>query len=286
MPSSGLQDMRHWLEPIAATVYFNPEPNTAYTELGLNIMEGYFCSRSAAMGKTDGAVVASVFGFFKTELAVASVEAGWSKTDPHTLIQARTSGAAAALRRLLDNPEQPRVVELLLPAMLEAPSEGRPLFVAWRDLEMPEDPVELLWRVLDLFREHRFAGHLAAWTSTGIGPREASLLSEAWWGLPSKTYARTFGWTTEELDEGLEVIEATGLTSDGKITSVGKTLRDEVENLTDRSQAAIERSLGRDSLEEITEALKPLCEQVLSGGGYPMRFPRPDERPDATEGAK
>lgn len=286
MPSSGLQEMRHWLEPIAATVYFNPEPNTAYIELGLNIMEGYFCSRSAAMGKADGAVVASVFGFFKPELAVSSIEAGWSKTDPETLIQARTAGAAAALRRLLDEPTQPRVIDLLLPAMFDAPSEGRPLFVAWRDLEMPDDPVEQLWRVLDLFREHRFAGHLAAWTSTGIGPREASLLSEAWWGLPPKTYARTFGWTTEELDEGLEIIEATGLTQDGKITSVGKTLRDEVENLTDRSQAAIERTLGEGSLAELTEVLRPLCEQVLDGGGYPMRFPRPDERPEATGAAQ
>lgn len=275
--------MRHWLEPIAATVYFNPEPNTAYTELGLNIMEGYFCSRSAALGKVSGAVVASMFGFFKTELAVASIEGGWSKTDPDTLVRARTTGAAAALRRLLDEPEQPRIVDLLLPAMLDAPSEGRPLYVAWRDLEMPDDPVEQLWRVLDLFREHRFAGHLAAWTSTGIGPREASLLSEAWWGLPTKTYARTFGWTTDDLDEGLEIIEATGLTADGKITSVGKTLRDEVENLTDRSQTAVERRLGADSMAEITKLLEPLCEQVLKGGGYPMRFPRPDERPGAGE---
>lgn len=105
-------------------------------------------------------------------------------------------------------------------------------------------------------------------------------------GTPPKTYARTFGWTTEELDEGLEIIEATGLTQDGKITSVGKTLRDEVENLTDRSQAAIERTLGEGSLAELTEVLRPLCEQVLDGGGYPMRFPRPDERPEATGAAQ
>lgn len=285
MPSSALQEMRHWLEPLAATVYFNPEPNNAYIELGLNIMEGYFCSRSSALGKIDGSIVASVFGFFKPELAITSVDTGWSKTDPATLIQVRTAGAAAALRRLLDKPVQPRVVELLLPAMLNAPSEGRPLFVAWRNVEMPDDPVEQLWRVLDLYREHRFAGHLAAWTSTGIGPREASILSEAWWGLPPKTYARTFGWTTEELDEGLQIIEATGLTKDGKITSTGKALRDEVENLTDRSQAAIERELGETLLAELTSILRPLCEQVLDKGGYPLRFPLPDERPEATGAA-
>lgn len=282
MSTGRLQELRHWLEPVAASVYFNPEPNTAYAQLGLNLMEGYFCSRSAAMGTVSGTLVAAIFGFFKTEAAVNSIDSGWSKTHPETIITARTNGAAAALRRLLDEPEQPRIVELLLPAILDAPSEGRPLFVAWREIELPRDPVARLWRTLDLFREHRFAGHLAAWTSTGIGPREASLLSEAWWGLPTMTYARTFGWSTSDLEQGLEALESAGLLSDGQITPTGQALRDEIENLTDRSQSAVARTLGS-HVDELIALLKPLCEQVLERGGYPMRFPHPEDRPGATE---
>lgn len=277
MSTTILQEIRHWLEPVAASVYFTPEPNKEYADLGLNVMEGYFCSRSAAMGKAPGAVVSSVFGFFRPELASAATEAGWEKTTPDILIEARERGATAALTRLLDDPVQPRVIEILRPAVLDAPAEGRPLYAAWREVDWPTDPTAELFRVLDLFREHRGAGHLDAWACTGLSPLEASMITEAWLGMPPGTYARTFGWGDEDFQRGTELLTAKGLFEEAVLSETGRKLRVEIETLTDRSQSAIEAALGDDG-EELAALLKPLAEQVLAGGGYPMRTLHPDDR--------
>ena len=63
--------LRDVVEPIAANVYFAKEAQEAYGELGLGYIPGYFCSRSACMGRVPGEVVVSAFGVFNPDIVAA-----------------------------------------------------------------------------------------------------------------------------------------------------------------------------------------------------------------------
>src|SRR5207237_5285951 len=75
--------LRNVCEPIGANVYFAPEAHQRYVALGLQAMgSGYFCSRSASMGKPSGLVVTAAFGVFNPAIVVPAVDAGWATTEP------------------------------------------------------------------------------------------------------------------------------------------------------------------------------------------------------------
>src|SRR5438552_7326676 len=81
--------LRNVCEPIGANVYFAPEAHQRYVALGLQAMgSGYFCSRSASMGKPIGLVVTAAFGVFNPTIVVPAIEAGWAATEPEPLLQA------------------------------------------------------------------------------------------------------------------------------------------------------------------------------------------------------
>src|SRR5439155_12197274 len=80
--------LRDLCEPIAGCVYFVPEALDGYKKLGLaTYMEGYFPSRGACLGKPSGEVVTAAFGVFNPAIVIPAVDAGWSKTDPETILR-------------------------------------------------------------------------------------------------------------------------------------------------------------------------------------------------------
>src|SRR5918997_752433 len=107
--------LRDLVEPIAANVYFAPEAQDAYKELGLGYLPGYFCSRGACMGQVPGEVVVSAFGVFNPAIVIPAVDEGWSKTDATTILAARQRGAIASLTRIVGEPNDgtARATELL-----------------------------------------------------------------------------------------------------------------------------------------------------------------------------
>src|SRR5205814_8462648 len=109
--------VRELVEPIAAGVYCAPEAQQRYEAQGLNYFEGYFCSRSACLGKAPWSVVTAAFGAFKPGVVEQAVTGGWSKTDPEALLAARRDGATDQLNRLLGapGPEVKPATELLFP---------------------------------------------------------------------------------------------------------------------------------------------------------------------------
>ena len=58
---------------------------------------------------------------------------------------------------------------------------------------IPDDPLTALWRRGDMLREYRGDSHIAAWVSAGVDATEIGLLTELYWGLPLRSYARTTG---------------------------------------------------------------------------------------------
>ena len=223
------------LEPIVAQVYFAPECHSAYEKLGFDgsaaeragvaLPDGpaYFTSRGSLLGQVPGTVVAAAFGVFNPEVVVPCVELGWQRTDAKTICDARTDGAIAQLRRIIgDEPAGlERANELLARAVEPLRPEGRALFAGLSALGVPDDPLTALWRRGDMLREYRGDSHIAAWVSAGLDATEIGLLTELYWGLALRSYARTRAWTNEQFDAATERLESKGLIADDAFTVSG-----------------------------------------------------------------
>jgi hypothetical protein len=274
------------LEPVAGQVYFAPEAHQAYQGLGfagspaarrgVQSPDGpaYFCSRGSVLGQVPGPVVAAAFGVFNPEAVIPSVTYGWTLTDAPTICAARTEAGRAQLVRVLG--ERPDGVEqahaLLQRAVEPLRPEGKALFSGLLSLGLPGDPVGDVWRLTDLLREFRGDAHIAAWTSAGFDATEIGLLTEAYWGLPLRTYVRTRAWSPDQLDAAEERLVARDLLADGGLTDRGRTEREAVEEATDRMCAPIVDALG-DDLPALLDILRPWGRAVRAAGGYPQSGP-------------
>ena len=269
------------LEPVAGQVYFSPECHAAYAALGFGASPGtagtvalpdgaaYFCSRGSVMGQVPGEVVAAAFGVFNPAAVVPAVAYGWSLTDAATIGAARTSGATAQLRRILgDRPEGiERATALLAQANAPLRPEGRPLFAGLLSLGLPGDPIGDAWRLADRLREYRGDAHTAAWTSAGFDGVEIGLLTELYWGLPTRSHVRTRAWSDDDLDAAEARLADRGLVHGGALTPAGRTEREEVERATDRQCRPIVDALG-DDFDALVEALLPWGAEIRAAGGY------------------
>ena len=274
------------LEPVVGQVYFAPECHAAYAALGFEasareaggvaLPDGpaYFTSRGSILGQVPGEVVAATFGVFNPDAVVPSVTYGWTLTDAATINRARTDGAVAQLRRILgDEPEGlARANELLARAVEPLRPEGRSLYAGLRALGIPDDPVAAMWRRGDQLREYRGDSHIAAWISAGLDATEIGLLTELYWGLRMRSYARTRAWTDEQFDAATERLERRGLVADDAFTPAGRERRERVEQDTDEQMRPVLDALG-DDVEELIELLVPWGRSIREAKGYPASGP-------------
>lgn len=274
------------LEPFAGQVYFSPECHAGYAALGFSASPAelggvampdgpaYFCSRGSVMGQVSGQLVAAAFGVFNPEVVVPAVTYGWTLTDAAAICQARTDGAVAQLERLLGpKPDGlDRVIELLQRANAPLRPEGRVLYAGQLGLGLPGSPLADAWRLADLLREYRGDVHIAAWTSAGFDATEIGLLTELYWGLPLRSYARSRAWTNEQFDAAEQRLVERGLVANGGFTADGRTAREAVERATDRACRPIVEALGDDG-DELVQLLLPWGELIRDGKGYPASGP-------------
>jgi hypothetical protein len=274
------------LEPVAGQVYFARECHENYAGLGFSgspadmngvpLPDGpaYFCSRGSILGQVPGELVASAFAVFNPAVVVPAVSYGWTLTDAATVNEARTVGAVAQLTRILgDEPEGlGRATGLLERATSLLRPEGRPLYAGLLALGLPGDPVGDAWRLADRLREFRGDAHTAAWTSAGFDATEIGLLSELYWGLPTRSYVRTRAWSDADLDAAEERLGAEGLMAGGMLTDAGRVRREAVEEATDAQCAPIVAALG-DELPELVSILHGWGAAIRAAGGYPASGP-------------
>jgi len=263
-------------------VYFAPECHTNYERLGFGPspgafngvagpnFEAYFVSRGACLGRAPGEVVAAAFGVFNPAFVVPTVATGWAKAGPEALLQARLDGQRAQLVRLLGaSPDGcERAAALYLRAAEALPLSGRALFSGLRSVGLAGDPVGDLWRAADMVREGRGDSHIAAWSATGLGPVEVSVLTELWWGLPHKSYSRTRGWSDEDLDAAAERLRSAGHLAGAELTDAGRELRRRIELDTDRQDRPMVEALGDDA-DELFAIVEPYRDAIWAGNGYP-----------------
>jgi hypothetical protein len=274
------------LEPFAGQVYFSPECHEAYHALGFEPSAvqvrgvampngpAYFCSRGSVLGQIPGELVASAFAVFNPVAVVPAVTYGWTITDAETIAAARTDGAVGQLRRILGPAPDgiDRAAALLARAADGLRVEGRPLFAGMLAQELPDDPLGAAWRLADRLREFRGDAHTASWTTAGFDATEIGLLTELFWGLPSRSYIRTRAWTDADMDGAEARLVAQGLMRDAALTTEGRHQRELVEQATDRQCETALAALG-DDFDELLGLLRPWGAAIRAGFGYPASGP-------------
>lgn len=278
--SSRARRLASAIEPFAGQVYFSPEAHTAYAELGFSSSErttpegvalpdgpAYFCSRGSSMGQVPGDLVAAAFAVFNPAAVVPAVSYGWTMTDAATIVEARRRGAVDQLARILGHaPEGVESARDILAAAAEPlRPEGRPLYAGVRSQPVPGDPLAAAWHLADLLREYRGDSHTIAWVGAGFDATEIGLVSELWWGLPTRTYVRTRAWTDDDLDAAEARLTDRGLMAGGELTDEGRAARESVEVTTDLQM--------RPALDAIGDRLDTLLD-TLTGWGAAIREAR------------
>jgi len=273
------------LEPVVGQVYFSPECHQNYVALGFDPSPGdangvalpdgpaYFASRGSLLGQVSGEVIAAAFGVFSAAVVVPSVRLAWTRTDADTIRAARADGAVGQLRRLIgDRPDGvERALELVQRAAAMLPINGRHLAAGIAALDVPDDPLAAVWHVGDLLREYRGDCHNAAWVAAGLTATGIGMLTELSWGMPLRSYSRTRGWTTDELDRSehhlrdLGHLEGDG--SDTRLSQRGRHAREQIEVTTDDQMRPALGTLG-DDIEELFDVLAPWGETIRAGKGY------------------
>src|SRR4051794_31051064 len=271
------------LEPVIGQVFFSPEAHAAYEKLGFAPSPGtfgnnvaapdgpaYFTSRGSLLGQVEPHVVAAAFGVFKPEVVAPAVRYGWTLTDARTIFAARRAGGVAQLTRICGPADKQveRAASLLEGAANALAEPGRPLFAGLRSQwDDPSDPWTRLFHVGDMLRECRGDAHVAAWTAAGIDAIEIGLLTEAYIGLPLRTYIRTRAWNDAELDGAAARLHERGWLASQTLTDTGRRERELIERATDAAMRPAITAIGAD-VHELLTILEPWGVAIRDAGGY------------------
>ncbi|SDT17188.1 SCO6745 family protein [Actinoplanes derwentensis] len=261
-------------EPLHGLIYFVPEARERYAALGLDATEGYFASRSAAMGPVGPGPVTATFFNFNPRLVARALPAAWERTTPAAVLEARVEAAGAALTRLLgeavDSPELREAADLARRAAESAAAypQGRPLFAAHVALPWPEQPHLVLWHAQTVLREFRGDGHVAALLLSGLSGLEAVVLHVASGEIPRRFLQLSRGWSAEEWDAAVAGLRERGLVDGDEpaLSEGGRALRASIEETTDRLAAPAYAVLGVDGCTRLAELTRPLSRTVVKAG--------------------
>ncbi len=266
------------LDRLHSTIYFVPEANERFTELGLeNQRTQYFASRSAPMGAVTAKVVAATFYNFNPELIAKAIPSAWDIAPPAAVTRARYEIVDAVMPKLLGearvrSPEFAHSVAIVRRVAEAIPNaDGRPLYAGHAELDWPNAPHTQLWHAITLLREYRGDGHIAALVSHGLSGIEALITHVATGTGFDPEFGRLLrGWSREQWDETVSVLRARGLLDDAdQLTAAGTELRTKIEDLTDELAYAPWRTVADDDVQELVALGEIIRDSVRAAGVFP-----------------
>ena len=267
-------------ETFVGMIYFVPEGPARYAPLGLDKRQYYFCSRASAMGAVSGAVVAATFYNFNPQVVIPLVDNGWRITTPTAVGHERTLAVGEALQRLLAPAEGEADVRkniepalaLVKRATANLLPDGRNLFAAYNAQEWPTEPTTALWWGLNLLREFRGDGHLAALLVENVGGLESLLLQAAYKPLlPLGLLIKSRAWEPAAVEAAQARLAERDVLKDGALTTAGQELRERIEQLTDQMDTAPFQNLGEADTQKLLDLVQPLTHTITAHGGIPGR---------------
>ncbi len=277
-------------ETIHAVTYFGAESADAAKAIGLDSWwKGYFAFRGAPFGYATPGVYDAAFHSFSLSFVRRWIPAIWGSTTPEIALVTRSTAAAVTLRRCaaISGLDLTAIAAAANPIVEELVQHcawsGRPVFAANRDVELPEDPIQRLWQLCTLLREHRGDGHVVACTAAGLSGLEAHVLIAVHQQNSFDDLARTRGWTTDEWNTCLAGLQQRGLVtrdSEYRITEQGLVLRQTIETCTDELATQTFTQLANESgntdvehIGQLIELLDPIARVVATSGT--IRYPNP-----------
>jgi hypothetical protein len=237
----GAGRLTHTLDTLHSVVYFLPEADEKFGELGLASRTHYFAGRSAPLGAVSANVVVATFYNFNPRLIARAIPAAWELASPLTVTKVHYEIVASALQRVLGeqlsgSPEVARAATLLRGVAESIPNtDGRPLYAGHAELPWPDCPLVELWHAITFLREYRGDGHITALVTHGLSGLEA-LITHAATGIGfNADYARRLrGWRHDEWNAATEGLISRGiLRGEGELTKACTDRRSTIEDVTD-----------------------------------------------------
>jgi hypothetical protein len=259
---------RMWMlaEPVHVMTYFTAEGRAAYEAAGLRgFWRGYFAGRAGALGPVGAAPVIAAFYGFAPPMVERALPAVWQLISPGAAMAARTAGAVAALRRVLDGAglasdgaATEAVADELYSVLAGADCGGRVLGAANLALPVPDEPLARLWLAATVLREHRGDGHIAALVAADLDGLEVQVL-RAGLDMHREVMQPNRGWTDEEWDAAAARLAGRGLLgADGRATPDGEQLVRDLEAATDRAAARPWASVDPGAAADLAGRLGPI----------------------------
>ena len=120
-----------------------------------------------------------------------------------------------------------------------------------------------------MLREYRGDAHVCAWSTAGVDAIEIGLLTEAYMGLPLRTYIRTRGWNDAELDArgGPPARSRLARRRRSAHRDRSRRTRGAWRRATDRAMTPAIAALG-DDVDEVVGLLRPWGDAMRAAGGY------------------
>ncbi len=265
------------LDALHSVVYFLPDANDKFGELGMDSGTHYFAGRSAPMGAVSANVVAATFYNFSPRLVAAAIPAAWELATPASVTRVRYQIVSTALPRVLgdelaESAQLARGATLLRRVAESIPNaDGRPLYAGHAELPWPDTPHAQLWHAITLLREYRGDGHISALVVNGLSGLEALIThTAAGIGFNAEYARRLRGWSRDEWSTATDDLTSRGiLRDDGDLTSPGVELRSKIEDLTDTLGYAPWQALSDQEADELVGFAKVIRDAVQAAGVFP-----------------
>ncbi|MEV1044150.1 hypothetical protein [Streptomyces sp. NPDC049916] len=267
------------VNPLHSSLYFSPDLGAELGRIGVEDPSAvYFASRAAAFGAVGAGTVTATFYNFNPALVARHVPAVWETASPEQVLAARLRAADTTLRRLLGeetvaSDEMAEAARLALRATEACTPHARPLYAAHAELPVPGEPHLAFWHAATLLREHRGDAHLAALLAAGLDPMESLVSHTATGkGMAPRWILASRGWRRADWEAGADRLRKRGLLAAGDelaLTGAGTALRAEVEEATDRMDAAPYEHLGAEGVERLTELGRGFLFAAAAAGAFP-----------------
>jgi len=249
-------------------IFWDPGAIDRYQAVGLpeGLAEplGYIAARCAPLAPVGPAAVTAAFGSI-SPLGISAVFDLLDADGFARIWAARDEAVVEGLGRYAPDIVEP-LVEFgpdLWSVVDQLPLVGRVFFGAHLGVPRPADPLLAGWHAVNALREWRGDTHWALVVAAGLTHPEASILHNAWLGYERDWLARSRGTTPEDIDAGWRALGTKGLAEGHTVTGAGISLRQELEDDTDRLTTLPWELLGESRSVEFAARFEPPCARLL-----------------------
>ena len=246
-------------------IFWDPGAVRRYEALGLPGNLGYIAARCAPFVGAGAEALTAAFGSI-SPLGIRFV-VDFNRTVPlmefwHARDEAILEGLESYAPSIL---EPLRLFGPLLEVVAEKlPTTGRPFAASHRELPRHSDSALAGWHAINYLREWRGDSHWAIVASLGLSGAEASTLHNEWLDYDGDWLSKSRGLDDATIATAWSDLTAKGLAADGQLTDLGYATRQQIEDLTNQSSAAVWQHLGYDESLAFAEAFEPPCELLLA----------------------